>query len=307
MTVRSTDASQIRRAFVSGLVQDGVPVLARLMEERGVEVSTIYRASPAAAVTQELLGLVREAEFVALVLGERGREAMLYELGFAQALGKPVFLVQLGAPPPLSVGGAMYVAIETAGQMANVAGALDLFLRNAKRPAAIGRDRLPTMQQEDIDWARHARVELRRFDSAADRGRALETLVGRLLRESGATADKKVDGSLDFVTWIDDVAYELGGPVLFECKILRGGTGSAALNARAFAQRLEPLLDRSGAALAVLVYDHDRPTSPPSLDPSPRTIVMTVDDLIDAVARGGLGLELLQRRRRALRTVGPAA
>jgi hypothetical protein len=95
------------------------------------------------------------------------------------------------------------------------------------------------------------------------------------------------------------VAFEAGGPILVECKVLRGGSGSVIKNVESYVKRLAKTVDESDASLAMLVFDHDRPHVPPSLYQTPKVLSFAVDELIDGLENGTLEAEILRRRRRA--------
>lgn len=71
-------------------------------------------------------------------------------------------------------------------------------------------------------------------------------------------------------------------------------------NSESAVRRIEAVMDRSDAKLALLVYDHDRPQAPPSLYETPRVLSLTIEDVIHAIEHRELERTILKRRERAL-------
>jgi hypothetical protein len=270
-----------------------------MLIKKGVAVSAPWTIKSVAPITQEILSLIAASDFIVAIIGEQSRDGVMYELGVARSLGKPAFVVLAGGRLSSDLSGIFVRAIEN-GQIADVSDDLDRFLRNAKapRPISIGP---PKGRAIDMKWARAQLAELRSSNVA--RGEALEMLVKRIFVAANAEVEDVEKFSqreqVDFVVWLNEVAFEAGGPILVECKVLRGGSGSVIKNAETYVKRLKRTVDESDASLAILVYDHDRPSAPPALYESPRVLSFAVDSLIDSLEKGTLESEILNRRRRA--------
>ncbi len=64
-------------------------------------------------------------------------------------------------------------------------------------------------------------------------------------------------------------------------------------------KRLEKALSATNANLALLIYDHDRLQTPPSIYETPKVLSFAIDDVIAGLQRGTFGREVLRRRERA--------
>ena len=289
-----------RRCFVSGNDIVAIRRLAEMVRSHGIDVASADELGEGQVITNELVRLISDSDFFAVMISDTTPAKTAYQLGLAQGLGKPCFVVFAGSPD-LNLASAYLVAVEDYQHLEDAADELARFLRNAKRPVK-KQPRIQRGQVEPFDWARNALNELRLRDRP-DRYEQFETLCAKIFRAAGAeVAEVGRDQTIgaDLVVWLNDIAYELGGPTLVECKLYSGGTGSVIKNSQEAARRIEAVMDRSNANLALLVYDHDRATPPPSLHETPRVLVFSIEDLISAMEHAELESEILKRRERAL-------
>jgi len=271
-----------------------------MLAARGIAVTAPWMMKLSAPITQEVLRLIADADFVAAVIDGTELGTVMYELGVASGLGKPAFIVVIGGQQPFDITGMVVRNVES-GRISEASDDLERFLRNAKAGTQID-VRPRTSEALDLTWAR---AELARVRAGASdlRGQTFERFVKRLFESAAAelTAIDPPDlrNEIDFVVWLNDVSFEAGGPILVECKVLRGGSGSVIKNAEAYVKRLARTVDGTNASLAMLVFDHDRPNAPPSLYETPKVLSFAVDELISALENGTLGKEIIHRRRRA--------
>jgi hypothetical protein len=300
MAKKTTSLGSFRRCFVTGSLGQKTHALVRMLMAMGVEATTADMLNTGTAITQEILRMIAASDFIAVVLGERGRDNALYEMGVARALGKPAFVILTHGALGVDVSGVYLRAIDGPERIADVADDLDRFLRNAKTPTPLV-GRIAGERRLDLGWARR---ELSTLRSRASRGRErqLEQLVGKIFEAVGAEVlPTASEGRMqvDFVVWLDQIADQTGGPMLVECKLFRGGSGSVIKNSEASVRRLERTLADSDSSIALLVYDHDRSHTPPSLYETPQVLSFAVEDLVSALEKGGFEQELLRRRERA--------
>jgi hypothetical protein len=293
---------RFKRCFVSGPQGPETHALVKMLVERGVDVTTPWVMKVAATISQEVLGLIADSDFVACVIGPQRNDNLTYELGVARALGKPAFVVLAGASLPIDLSG-IYVRAVEPGRMTDVADDLDRFLRNAKTPPPI-RSEPPTGKTVDLGWARKELATIRSSGVNA-RGPIFEYLVQRVFESAGAEVTptdqpgRERRGDIDFIVWLNEVVFDAGGPILVECKVFQGGSGSVIKNAEVYVRRLAKTVNESDASLALLIFDHDRPHTPPSLYETPQVLSFAVEDLLDGLEKGTLEAEILRRRRRA--------
>lgn len=288
------------RCFISGNDPELIARFTDMVRDRGLEAANQTAIRPGQSITNEFFRMVDEADFVLMVLGGGDRTAAAYEVGVAQGMGKPVFVVFTGAPS-LHLFNAYSVALGEDRSAFALGEELDRFLRNAPARATEG----PMLQRKDtpsLEWARKELLSLR-DEQSADRHLRFEALCRKVLQATGATVEAVGGGAergVDLIVWFNDIAFELSGPTLVECKFYGGRAGSSIKNTEATVRQLEALLDHTDSRLALLLYDHDRATPPPSLFETPRVLSFALESIIDAAERAELENVILKRRQRAM-------
>ncbi|MEN7537300.1 restriction endonuclease [Aurantiacibacter flavus] len=289
-----------RRCFVSGNDPATTARLVEMVRALGIEAASTDQIRVGQTITQEVVRLITDADFIAVVITDRAQAFVAYELGLAQGLGKPAFVVFVGGQA-LDLASAYMVSIADDREIESVADDLERFVRHAKRPGTPPSRGEPAPAQP-LDWARD-RLKALRAENGPDRYRDFEVLCAEIFRAADAevalVGDDRTVGA-DLVVWLNDIAFELGGPTLVECKFYGGGVGSVIKNSEATVRSIEAVMDRSDAKLALLVYDHDRLKAPPSLHETPRVLSLAIEDVIQAVEHGNLDKMILKRRERAL-------
>lgn len=292
----------LKRCFVSGPDGPATAKLIALLNAQGVETTSAHAVSAGSAITQEILRLIAASDFLAVVLGSSNRDFAMYELGVARSLAKPAFVVVTDGRFSIDISGIYIRAVDGPDQVAGVAGDLERFLRNAKAPPPIEAP-LAAGPKVNLSWARE---ELAKLRSGQVHGRAqlFEYLVGRILAAAGVEAvatDAPAEDQrqVDFIAWLDGVVAHTGGPVLIDCKLFQGGSGSVIKNTEAWIKRLGDIVAESDSSLALLIYDHDRPHTPPSAYETPQVLSIAVEELIRRLEDGTLDREILRRRERA--------
>jgi Restriction endonuclease len=293
---------ELRRCFVSGPSGPVTTAVAGMLASRGIEVLTVGSIGVGMSITQEILRMIASADFVVAVLTSDGRDNTMYELGFSRSLGKPALVFSLGGPLAFDLQGLYVRTLDRPEQITDAADDIDRFLRNAK-PTPPLMDNAPSASLGDLDWARKELLLLR-SGNLHKRGEQFEKLVARVFESAGAevlpTGLNVEDQGVDFVVWLNEIAYELGGgPVLVECKSLLGGAGSVIKNSEVYVKQLSRTLSKSNASLALLIFDHDRSKSPPSLFETAQVLSFSIDDLIEQLEKGTFEQETIRRRRRA--------
>jgi hypothetical protein len=102
---------------------------------------------------------------------------------------------------------------------------IDRFLRHAKALPPIDETAADRRQKPNLAWAKEELAALRR-ERSRDRGIRLERLVGDIFQRAGAEVIREdrseKDWTADLIVWLDDVAHEIGGPMIIECKYYGG-------------------------------------------------------------------------------------
>jgi hypothetical protein len=295
----------LRRCFLLAPRGAAADSVAQLLTDRGIECLRPEDLLAVGAVwSDELTRHLATADFVVAVVPSSASTQVGFELGLAYGLSKPAFVIATGgAVVPGELRGLATVRVPDLQHIADAVPDIDRFLRHAKRARLDERPASRRQEAGNLDWARE-RLATLRIEAGAKRGLDLERLVADVFARTGAEVQHnaqlsaKGDG-VDLLVWSDDLAYEIGGPILVDCKIYRGGVGSVAKNAEHTMRQLEEVVRRSDARLAVLVFDHDRSREMPRFNETPRVLAFPVEQLLDSVERGDLTEEVLGRRRQA--------
>lgn len=301
MAEATTDAHLFQTCFVSAPSGRALGIIVKLLNDRGIAAQGVDILPPGSPIFDEITRAIAASDFVVVVLTDRSSENTIFELGLARGMNKPTLIFTIDRAPPSDLQGFVYRALKSLDHIEEVAPDLDRFLRNAKTLPPIIKE-APRAQGTDLGWARDE-LKAQRGADYGHRYRDFEALVGRVFAKAGAQVEAagypSDDRGVDFVVWLNDVAYALGGPILVECKVLPGGSGSVIKNAEAYVAQLNKALARSDASLGLLVFDHDRPNTPPTTFASPNVIAFSVDDLIDGLEAGTFEQQVVRRRRRA--------
>jgi hypothetical protein len=294
---------KLQRCFISAQSREASAALAQAFADRGVESFRADDFVPGLPLTPELLHQLEAADFMCALVNDGGvAPNILFELGAAHVLRKPIILFTTNYDRLLGALRGVYVVRATIEDLPSAATEIDRFLRHAKTLPPMDETAADRRQKPNLSWAREELAALRR-ERAPNRGIRFERLVGEMFRRAGAEVIREdrpeENWTADLIVWLDDVAHEIGGPMIIECKYYGGGPGSVLANAKHTVQQLEKYVGASEARVALVVYDYDRSAPPPSSFETPRVLAFPVDQLIQALERGTLANEILQHRRRA--------
>lgn len=301
----------IRRCVLLAPPGTAADLLAKALADRGVDcLRPEDLLQPGIAWSDEMTRHLASADFAVALVPATVPTNVAFEVGLAYGMNKPALVIAAGSDMiPASLRGLSVVRVPTLERLAEAGPEIDRFLRHTKRSPSVKRAASGQPKASNLDWA-HSRLTLLRDEAGGRRGFDFERIVADVLEHAGAEVQPTDppasgrDSEVDLVVWSDDLAYELGGPMLVECKLYRGGVGSVVRNAEHAVKRLDNVVQRSDARLALLVFDHDRPGPIPAISDTPRVLALSVDELIDIVERGGLTQEVLARRGQAAYAAG---
>ena len=294
---------KLQRCFISAQSGEASAALAQAFADRGVESFRADDFVPGLPLTPELLHQLEAADFMCALVNDGGvAPNILFELGAAHVLRKPIILFTTNYDRLLGALRGVYVVRANIEDLPSAATEIDRFLRHAKTLPPLGETTADRRQKPNLSWAKEELAALR-GERAPNRGTRFERLVSEIFRRAGAEVVREDQPekawTVDAIVWLDDVAHEIGGPIIIECKYYGGGPGDLLANTKQTVRQLEKYVKGSEARVALVVYDHDKSTPPPSLFETPQVLVFTVDQLILALERGTLANEILQHRRRA--------
>ena len=293
----------LRRAFISAPLSVDTGLLREALLHRGIKPYELDEVGAEGRTIPDLLhDCVGRADLVIGVLGgsESGGGGMpnvLFELGYASALGKRLLVL---VPPrfemPEFIEAIPYLRAEADNREAINFG-LDRLLSLPLKPQ---RDRGGGPRQT-VPIGPAADSLIARFAEAAGDAdeQVLTEIVLEALRESStssATFSSGVmieGGRADFAVWSDDFEPWLGNPVLVE---VRSRVPGAEDLGRA-AEQITGFLDRTGTVWGLLLYGHgpDRATTDLTLRGT-RLLAMAIEQFLDGLRTAGLGDMLVQMR-----------
>ncbi len=294
----------LRRCFLLAPPGAAATTVAKVLIDRGVEcLRPEDLLQPGSVWSDELTKHLTSADFVVAIVPPSASANIAFELGLAHGLSKPALVVAVGnAVVPEALRGLAVARIASLSNISDAIPEIDRFLRHgqrlapAKHPAATG------SATGLLDWARTKLTTIRR-ESGQTQEFALEALIEDIFKQAGAEVQHadapSPSGDVDLVVWSDDLAYELGGPILVKCKTFGGSTGSVVRNAEHAVRRLDDIVGRSDVKLAMLVFDHDRLRDVPRIADTPRALALPIEPLINVIEQGALTEEVLKRRRQA--------
>lgn len=301
--------SRLRTCFVSGPVGEATAAIAEMLAARGIAILSANAISAGASLSDEILRSIAAVDFIVVLLTDRGSQNAIFELGVARGMNKPALVLTTGGALPSNLHGVIYRSLDSLDRLGDVAVDIERFLRNAKPPPPLNAEP-PLAPKKDLAWARDELHALR-ASVQSHRFQQFESLIGRIFEAAGAdvqpAGNAQDERGVDFVVWLNDIAYALGEPILVECKVLLGGSGSVIKNAEVYVDRLSRSLANSDASLALLVFDHLRPSTPPTLFAAPNVIAIAAEHVIDGLEAGTFERDVVRRRRRAAFVGGAGA
>lgn len=294
---RSKSEVRLRRGFIAAETNRASAALAEAFAARGVACA---RADDIASgtLTGELLRQLKSADFICASVNEGAAAHVLFEVGAAHMLGKPIILFTTTYDRLFGGLRGIYVVKASTDDLPSVAAEIDRFLHHAKPLRPVDEAEEPR-QRPNLSWAREELSALHR-NEPADRGFRFERLVSEIFRRAGAEVVQEGsvgdDKTADLIVWLDEVSDEVGGPIIVECKYAVPAPRSLLMKT---IEQVENYLEVSNAALGMVVYDHSRQIPSPPMLETRRVLVFQINELIQALESGELSEKIVQRRRRA--------
>jgi hypothetical protein len=233
-------------------------------------------------------------------IGERsvGLSAIYLEIGVATGRGLPLLIVAEPPGPPLPALAGLTTVIISLDNEEALRLQLGLFLHQVEAG-------LPTRQVEEPPTTQHlvpsaylARLQAARDSAPAQRGMALERLLGDLFRDAGAEVEQRAPGGpddgVDIAAFIPGEEQRLGTLMI---QVKSGVLTGPAMEQEQQKLSLQVLQARAG--LGLLIYD--QATSGAREAPSaPLVLRIGIDELLSELEGRSLTAVLAQARNRAV-------
>jgi nucleoside 2-deoxyribosyltransferase len=288
------------KCFISFSANEKIKPLAELLLQRNILVEDAFSLPDNSYPIYDAISeRIRQADFIIVLLSlEHPNSNVFYELGFAKALDKPIFLIINDSgviPPELSE----LVYVRASPKDINVISfTLDKFLNN------LNRGTLRTLlKQKDF----HKNIEITNIYSEKhthlpssvpqNEVMAIERITELLSRqkiifETGVAFGSKI---ADISLWVDSLESNLGNPILMEIKI--GHLTEKSL--KLAEDQLIKLIQNTNARIGLLIYgDKDNRHFASSKLLSPLIIRFEYRDFISKLSKCPLDLIILSERDR---------
>lgn len=241
-------------AFISAPPYTDTSGIRKELESKGV---TVFSPDELELPGRNLSEIVREATeradfVVAVVDSSAASNSVFFEVGFAQAMGKPTFVLLTGnaTPTPWLASGIPYFRFDP-----EKSGGLDFGISQILTAAHYGVKISPTPATRSHplgDGALDLLHQLREAGNGITEAQ-LHTIIASAIRASGvATVSeaREADRSVDLAVWSDDLSPWLGNPIAVEFRLnIRNGTDAS----RAIEQ-LAQAMTRSNIQWGLLIY-----------------------------------------------------
>ncbi|MGG3926527.1 hypothetical protein ABET51_11070 [Metabacillus fastidiosus] len=257
---------------------------------------------------------IKGCDFITAIVTEDNPN-VFYELGYAQGLGKPIFLiVNKDTNFPLNLQGILYTFIEDyfieEKYFKGVNFNFQQFLKNYPIKKGIKKknsqknpksEKILSINKEEI----LAKIDLLRNNdnqNASLRGLLFEKIVADLFAnlDLGAVVpnERKELNDIDFALWVDELETELGNPILVELKM---GNLSRNTLERAEKQLLTHFED-SNAKTGLIIYldNNNRKFERSKKENSSNILYIEFNDLINNLKQNSFDQILLQLKKQSL-------
>jgi hypothetical protein len=257
----------VQTIYISATLGYDLRSLASSLAERGFKVLTAGDVIGEESVNDALRNQISRSDACVALVGSESFDSVLFELGLAYGLGKPIVLaVERHVSDVLSDLQWLPRVVLDSGRQAPLLEAIE---RMRERPTM---RRPPTRRRNTI------RGDIARFRELADKAtpREFEGVVAELIGEHGAEVYGRSpeDGGFDFAVWASRLEPIVPNPLLVEVKLRLSANYTEAV------RRVTGYLDQSGGAgIALLVYRDGPPSQ--QFGPTYPVLPIRFDELLD--------------------------
>jgi len=280
----STDKPRTRRCFIIGAHDAYEAAIRAELSRVAVDGFTTWDIAGSRPLSGLIVDAIKRADFVIAILrADPTRSSVLFEIGIAYALGKPLAAV---VPPGAENLPAELTDLQIVRASPDDSEAFRFLITQLSEAAAHSRKsrtsgnttRRPSRPARDLS------------------GLWLERTVQSALARSGVSVEaeaRTANRGADFAFWSADLE-SIGNPVLVEVKASRSPS-----TIRDGADQLATYMERTRAELGLLIYPGPRADTPVGRILERGLILyFTIDELIDAVDAGRLTDAVKERRNR---------
>jgi len=287
---------ELRSCYISASANLNIRPLMDLLRNKGIDSFDAFSAPHMDRVLPSVEKEIRNSDFlIAVVNLGAPKPNVFYEIGFARAVKKPIFLIVEGVSMiPTLFKDLVYVKAKV-DDVSAINYVLSQFLAQQKYSVRRGLKTIePPKAKPDIKFER------RDLEGIVKQGREVDlaNFVAKLLKSKGVILDRsfgvREEGS-DMSLWIDSLEYSIGNPILVEIKI--GNLSNTSLAKTE--EQLRKYIKTSNASAGLIIYaDRRGKLFRPSRFKLPLVIRLSFEELIDRLAKQPIDRIILSERNR---------
>jgi hypothetical protein len=210
-----------QRVFISHDARQEVEILRKLVQSEGASVDDSYGVSDSEDILKRSSQSVASSDAIIAVLGE-GASNVLFEMGLAMGLGKPVLLLlEPGTKVPSFVPPSTFLSSDLTDSVVLRLGIKQFLTDVSKRPARTRTERETSSDRPAGEPAIRELIKTLKKFRAGRNPAEIESIAGALLQAANAGTVEHHRGSdpgVDFAVWSDALAPSLGNPILVQVK-----------------------------------------------------------------------------------------
>ncbi|MGE3553020.1 MAG: hypothetical protein AB7M93_09105 [Candidatus Obscuribacterales bacterium] len=281
---------KFRSCFITAPFGTNLHVVEAVLHDHGISIRK-PSIKPVALTQLEVLSkAIRSADFmIAILEGNKDASNLLFEIGLAAGMKKPVLLVvDPKTEMPSNLRSFHYLKAKSDDRQA-LAFHLEIFLKHSK--AELSKPKELEKKKRDVNPLNRSLESLRQTIGASPT-QFQETLMS-LLTEQRIEYDlsQRPDDYYDFAIWLDDIEPTVSNPVLVE---LKTHLPSDTLNLEA---RLQESLKKSGSEIGIVAFLNSASSTIPGTSATlPLIVYMHAESLLELLYKGTLASHLLQCR-----------
>lgn len=270
-----------------------------ILYKLGVETHNFYDFSIGSSFSDLIKRKIRESDFVVALITQKNQN-VLFELGVAEAIGKPIFLlVEQNVKLPFFLEGKMYYQLDWSKNTQ----LLELTLKNYILDISNKYTRYKKRKIESertnlsIDDTNESLIRLNQFRTGDFREYELINLIMNVFKKLNIQAVSEMalgDRSrVDIAITNDSLSSFFGNPILFEVK-----AGRINRNRIEDAQyQLQNYLDKTEAKFGILLYfDRDNKRFGQEFCRVPNILMFDIEDFIQGVSSEGFEPFMIRAR-----------
>jgi hypothetical protein len=227
----NTEQTPASNAYISAPANVDTRPLRQAFEAKWVHAFSPDQLALPGLLSDVLRKAMGQADIVVAVVDPTpASNFVFYEVGYAQGMGKPVFIFLAGdaSPSVWTSSGTPYFRFDPENPSALEFAVQQILASSHHGPASP-----PTAAKRSHAIGDRADALLARLRAAGEsaKPRVLEEVIGLAIRESGVTSIENGDQALgvNFVVWSEDLSPWVGNPVAIELRqTIRGGPDVSA-------------------------------------------------------------------------------